>query len=162
RDSDAQYQLGLIYQQRRNYTEAIPRFEKAREIDPTEPDPIYQLGRIAREQGRHQDALPLFQRCVALDDKHCSSEVWRDLGATNFELGNTDLALAQLEKYVDRREYDPEGLYWLGQTYKRLNRDADARAMFQRSVEAAQTAPAHRRQQSARWKSQSRSELRSL
>ena len=36
-DSDAHYQLGLIYQQRRNYTEAISRFTKAVEIDPAKP-----------------------------------------------------------------------------------------------------------------------------
>jgi Tfp pilus assembly protein PilF len=159
RDSDAHYQLGLIYQQRRNYAEAIARFQKAVEIDPNEPDAHYQLGRIAREQGRHEDALRSFTACAKLDDKHCSSEVWRDLGASNFELGNTDLALAQLEKYVNRREYDAEGLYWLGQTYKRLGRGFDAREVFERAVEAARTAAPHRRQQAARWGRLAQSEL---
>jgi tetratricopeptide (TPR) repeat protein len=160
RDSDAHYQLGLIYQQRRNYTEAIARFQKAAEIDPDEPDAHYQLGRIAREQGRHQDARGFFEKTARLNEKHCSSEVWRDLGATNFELGNTDFALAQLEMYIDRREYDAEGLYWLGQTYKRLGRTADARAMFERAVEAARTAPPHRRHQAAQWGRSAQSELR--
>jgi len=47
RDADAHYQLGLIYQQRRNYIEAIPRFTKAVEIDPSETDAHHQLGCIA-------------------------------------------------------------------------------------------------------------------
>ena len=160
RDADAHYQLGLIYQQRHNYSEAMARFQKAVEIDPSDPGPHYQLGRIAREQGRHLDAKRHFEACAALDDKHESSEVWRDLGATNFELGNIDVALAQLEKYVQRREYDAEGQYWLGQVYKRLNRAGEAREAFERAIEAARTAPPHRRRYTARWLKQARVELR--
>ena len=51
-DGEAQYQLGLIYQQRRQYTEAIQRFKNAVGIDPEQTDAHFQLGRIAREQGR--------------------------------------------------------------------------------------------------------------
>jgi hypothetical protein len=161
-DADAHYQLGLIYQERRNFTEAIARFRRAVEIDPADPSAHYQLGVIAREQGRMAEALPHLVAAHALDPKHCSSEVWRDLGATNLELGNTELARTQLETYVERREYDPQGLYWLGRTYKALNRSADARAAFERAIEAAKTAPRHLRRQTAKWNSQSSSELRSL
>jgi len=160
RDADAQYQLGLIYQQRHNYTEAMARFQKAVEIDPTEPGPHHQLGRIAREQGRYADAQRHLEACAALDDKHESSEIWRDLGATNLELGHTELALAQLEKYAQRREYDAEGQYWLGLVYKRLNRSAEAREAFERAIEAGSTAPPHRRRYTARWLKLARTELR--
>ena len=37
-DADAQYQLGLIYQQRRQYSEAIARFQAAVKIDKMEAD----------------------------------------------------------------------------------------------------------------------------
>ena len=47
-DGEAQYQLGLIHQQRHQYTEAISRFEKAIAIDPTLTDAHFQLGRVAR------------------------------------------------------------------------------------------------------------------
>ena len=160
-DADAQYQLGLIYQERRNYTEAIARFSKAVAIDPDDPSSHYQLGVIAREQGRLEDALAHLAAAYKLDPKHSSSEVLRDLGATNFQLGNTELALAQLEPYVERREYDPQGLYWLGRVYKSLNRPSDARSTFERAIEAAKTAPRHLRRQTAKWKTQSASELRS-
>ncbi len=160
RDSDAHYQLGLIYQQRRNYTEAIARFEKAVEIDPTEADPHYQLGRIAREQGRHEDALRHFEAAAAIDPKHASSEVLRDLGATHLELGHVEAARDQLEKYVERREYDAEGQYHLGQVYKRLHRTQEAHAAFENAVEAARTAPPHIRRHAARWLKLARAELR--
>src|SRR5437667_2388486 len=38
RDSEAHYQIGLVHLQRRQYSEAIERFRKAVEIDPTEID----------------------------------------------------------------------------------------------------------------------------
>jgi tetratricopeptide (TPR) repeat protein len=161
RDADAHYQLGLIYQERRNYTEAIVRYRKAVEIDRSDPSAHYQLGVIAREQGRFDEALAHLSEAYKLDPKHSSSEVLRDLGATNLNVGNAELALTQLEPYVDRREYDPQGLYWLGKTYKALDRAADARSAFQRSIEAAKTAPPHLRRQVAKWNSQSASELRS-
>jgi tetratricopeptide (TPR) repeat protein len=160
RDADAHYQLGLIYQQRRNYAEAIARFQKAAEIDPSEADPLYQLGRIAREQGRHQDALRYFEAAYAIDPKHSSSEILRELGAAQLELGRADLALPLLEAYAERREYDPEGQYWLGQAYKRLNREAEARVAFEKSLEAARTAPPHLRRQAARWIKMARAQLR--
>lgn len=161
-DADAQFQLGLIYQERRNYTEAISRFTKAAQIDSSDPGAHYQLGVIAREQNRFEDALAHITKAHALDQKHSSSETWRDLGATNLQLGNTEQALIQLETYTQRREYDPQGLYWLGRVYKTLNRAAEARSAFERAIEAASTAPPHLRRQSAKWGSQSRSELRSL
>jgi TolA-binding protein len=162
RDSDAHYQLGLIYQQRRNYPEAISRFTKAIEIDRSETDAHHQLGVIALEQKRYDDARRHFAATLALDDKHSSSEAWRGLGAADLLLGNTEQALAELQKYTDRREFDPEGQYWLGETFKKLGRIPEAQAAFQRAVEGARTAPPHRRRYTAGWGRQAKAELRTL
>lgn len=162
RDSDAHYQLGLIYQQRRNYAEAISRFTKAVEIDPGETDAHHQLGVIALEQKRYDDARRHFAATLALDDKHSSSEAWRGLGAADLLLGNTEQALAELQKYTDRREFDPEGQYWLGETFKKLGRIPEAQAAFERAVEGARTAPPHRRRYTAAWGRQAKAELRTL
>lgn len=162
RDADAQYQLGLIYQQRHNYTEAIARFRRAIEIDPSETDAHHQLGCIALEQKRYQDARNHFAAALALNDKHSSSEAWRGLGAADFQLGHTEQALAELETYIARREFDPEGLYWTGSALKKLGRTEEARDTFTRAVEAARTAPAHRRRYTAVWGRQAKTELRNL
>src|SRR5450432_1229872 len=86
-DGEAQYQLGLIYQQRRQNTEAIRRFQQAVTIDPTETDAHFQLGRIAYQQGRYTDALASFQTVLRQDEKHSLNEVLRELGATLLALG---------------------------------------------------------------------------
>jgi tetratricopeptide (TPR) repeat protein len=162
RDSDAHYQLGLIYQQRRNYTEAISRFTKAVEIDPSETDAQHQLGCIALEQKRYEDARRHFAAALALDQKHSSYEALRGLGAADLQLGKTEQALAELQKYTDRREFDPEGLFWLGEAFKKLGRMTEARDAFQRAVEAARTAPPHRRRYTSPWGRQAKAELRTL
>jgi tetratricopeptide (TPR) repeat protein len=150
-DGEAQYQLGLIYQQRRNYTEAIQRFQNAIKIDPTETDAHYQLGRIAREQGRIDDALREFRIVLQQDSKHNLSEILRELGAVYLTGGRLQDARAQLEIYTDRRPYDPEGLYYYGQTLEGLGRPVEARDVYARAVEAARTAPRYRRPFTARW-----------
>jgi tetratricopeptide (TPR) repeat protein len=150
-DGEAQYQLGLIYQQRRNYTEAIQRFQNAVKIDNTETDAHFQLGRIAREQGRVDDALKEFQIVYQQDPKHNLSEILRELGGAYLAAGRLKDALGQLEVYSERRPYDPEGLYYVGQTLEALGHPAEAREMYKRAVEAARTAPRYRRPFTARW-----------
>jgi tetratricopeptide (TPR) repeat protein len=161
-DGEAQYQLGLIYQQRRQYTEAIRRFQQAVTIDPTETDAHFQLGRIAYEQGRFQDALAHFQTVLQQDDKHSLSEIHRELGATYLALGRPEDARRELEVYTDRRAYDPEGLYHYGQALEALGDPAGAREMYVRAVEAARTAPHYRRRFTARWSRMAQKQARKL
>jgi tetratricopeptide (TPR) repeat protein len=150
-DGEAQYQLGLIHQQRHQYTEAIARFTKAIEIDPSLTDAHFQLGRIAREQGRLRDALGHFQTVVSQDERHSSSEVLRELGGIYVAARQYDDARNELAIYTERRPYDPEGLYYYGQTLEGLGDMAAAREAYAGAVEADRTAPRYRRRYTARW-----------
>jgi tetratricopeptide (TPR) repeat protein len=150
-DGEAQYQLGLIQQQRRKYNEAIRRFQAAVAIDPTETDAHFQLGRIAREQGRLTDALAHFETVLKQDDRHSQSEIHRELGAVYLALGRTDDARRELAPYIDRRPYDPEGLFYYGQALEQLGQIPQAREMYNAAVEAVRTAPRYRRRIVARW-----------
>ncbi len=150
-DGDAQYQLGLICQQRRRYSEAIQRFQNAVKIDPTETDAHFQLGRIAMEQGRVADAIASFEIVLKQDARHSSNEIHRDLGSAYLAAGRIEDARRELELYTDRREYDPEGLYWYGQVMDRIGNSAEAQALYRRAVEAAATAPRYRRRYTAKW-----------
>jgi hypothetical protein len=162
RDADAHYQLGLIYQQRRQYDEAKPRFARAIEIDPKEADPVFQLGRIALIEERLDDAIELLNRAAALDDKCSSHEVWRELGVAYFQASRPQEARLALGKYVERRAYDPEGLYWLGKALAGLGEPSEARQQFESCKEAVETMPPHRRRQLSRWRRMAVAELRGL
>jgi len=151
RDASAHYQLGLIYQHRRQYTEAITRFQKAVEIADDDTDAHFQLGRIAREQNRLQDAINHFSVVLEQDDKHAQSEIWREIGATYFAASMFADAKEALAKFIDRRPYDPEGLYYYGKTLEQLGQREEAREMFSRCVEAVKTMPSYRYREQRKW-----------
>jgi tetratricopeptide (TPR) repeat protein len=144
-DGEAQHQLGLILQHRRQYSEAIERFKKAIAIDPGLTDAHFQLGRIAREQGRRRDALGDFQTVIDQDERHSANEILRELGAIYVAARQFADARNELATYVERRPYDPEGLYYYGQTMEGLGEIGEARELYARAVEADRTAPRYRR-----------------
>jgi len=159
RDGSAHYQLGLIYQYRRQYGEAISRFQKAVEIAHDETDAHFQLGRIAREQGRLQDAINHFSVVLEQDDKHAQSEIWREVGATYLAASMFNEAKDALEKFIDRRPYDPEGLYYYGKTLEQLAQRDKAREIFGRCVEAVKTTPSYRYREQRKWDKLARDRL---
>jgi tetratricopeptide (TPR) repeat protein len=159
RDAEAHYQLGLIHQQRGQDDKALERFLKAVEIDPAEVDAHYQLGRIARRQGRHPDAIAHFERVVARAPAHARHEVWREIGGTYLEFGEAAHARWALERYVEQRPHDPEGLYQLAVALRNVGEGEAARQALVRCVEAADTAPRYRRHEVRRWRKLAASEL---
>jgi len=159
RDGSAHYQLGLIYQYRRQYSEAVSRFEKAVQINDDETDAHFQLGRIAREQGRLQDAINHFGVVLEQDDKHGQSEIWREIGATYLAASMSTEAKDALEKFIERRSYDPEGLYYYGKTLEELGQRDEAREMFSRCVEAVKTMPSYRYREQRKWDKLARERL---
>lgn len=161
-DGEAQYQLGLIHQQRRQVTEAIRRFEEAVRIDPTETDAHFQLGRIALDQQRLPEALAKFETVLKQDAKHSSSEIHRELGTVYVLMGRFAEAERELVLYTGRREYDPRGLYYYGRALEGLGRTAEARAVYDRAVEAARTAPHYRQHLVARWSRLAQKQSRKL
>ena len=152
RDASAHYQLGLIFQYRRQYAEAIQRFKRAIEVAHDETDAHFQLGRIAREQGRLQDAIDHFGVVLTQDEKHSHNEIWREIGATYLAAGMFAEAKDALETFVERRAYDPEGLYYCGKTLEQLGQESEAREMFTRCLEAVKTMPDYRRRDQRRWR----------
>jgi Tfp pilus assembly protein PilF len=159
RDADAHYQLGLIYLQRRQEGDAESHFRKAIEIDPTEIDARYQLGKIARQRGQFAEAIEHFGVVVAENEKHAQSEIWREVGATYLGAGMYAEAREALEKYVERRSFDPEGLYYLGETMRNLGQTAEARSLFERCLEAVQSMPYYRRADVRRWSKLAKEQL---
>jgi tetratricopeptide (TPR) repeat protein len=161
-DGEAQYQLGLIYKQRRQYSAAIERFRKAVAIDAGETDAHFQLGRIAREQGRLKDALEHFQMVMDQNDKHSQNEILRELGAVYSAARQYEDARRFLAEYLERRPYDPEGLYYLGQALEGLGRTAEAREAYLRTADAVSTAPRFRRRFVAKWSRLAQRQIRKL
>lgn len=159
RDADAHVQLGLIYKQRRQEALALEHFQKAYEIDAEEVDANYELGKIARAKGELQGALDHFAVVVEQNDKHSVSEVWREIGATYLEAGMPAEARDALEKFVERRSLDPEGLYHLGMVFKAQGENGKAQEKFVEVIEAANIAPKYQRREASHWRKLAQKEM---
>lgn len=159
KDADAHVQLGLIYQQRRQDAKALEHFTRAVEIDADEIDANYQLGRIAREKSGLQEALNHFAIVVEQDDKYSLNEIWREIGATYLAANMFKEAGDALEKYVERRPVDPEGLYYFGRTLKGLGENDRAREMFEQAVDSVNSSPHYRRREIQKWRKLAEKEI---
>jgi tetratricopeptide (TPR) repeat protein len=162
RDADAHYQLGLIYQQRKQYDEAAASFLRAVAIQPDEADAHLQLGRVLRAQGKHEDALRHIELALQADSTVGTREGWRELGAVLLDLDRAGEAVAPLDRYTNHRSYDPEGLYYFATALRKTGRAEEARDAYNRTIEAVQTAPSYRRGQLRRWANDAKAQLREL
>jgi tetratricopeptide (TPR) repeat protein len=142
-DASAHYNIGLIHQQRGELDAACERFERAVQIDAEEIDAHYQLGRIARQQKRVADAIGHFEQVVARNPAHSQYEIWREVGATYIAAGQYDDARTALERFLEHRESDPEGLYLMGRAHAGLGHRREAASLMEACINAVKTAPAY-------------------
>lgn len=150
-DADAHVQLGLIYMQRRQEAKAVEHFESAFKIDEREIDANYELGKIARAKGDLQTALDHFAVVLEQNDKHAVSEIWREVGATYLTANMQGDARDALEKFIERRVADVEGLYYLGKVLKAQGELERARELFAEALESAKAAPYYHRANLKQW-----------
>ncbi|HEX6186846.1 MAG TPA: tetratricopeptide repeat protein [Pyrinomonadaceae bacterium] len=151
RDSSAHYNLALIHQTRGELDQARERFQRAIDIDPDETDSHYQLGRIARSQNRLAEAIGHFEQVVQRDQYHALNEIWREIGATYIAAGQFADAREALQKFLERRENDPQGLYLMGRAHAGLGDQKEAANSMQACIDAVKTAPAYKYRAEKRW-----------
>lgn len=159
RDADAHVQLGLIYNQRRQTEKAIEHFTKAVEIDKNEPDANYELGKIARNKGELQKSIEHFSIVVEQNDKYSLNEIWREIGATYLDAKMFNEARQHLEIFVERRPYDPEGLYYYGKVLQELGETEKAKEQFEQAIDSAKNSPDFRKHELRQWSKLAQKEL---
>lgn len=159
-DASAHYQLGLLYQQRRDRAGAIRSFTRAVEIDPGEIDAQYQLGRLAREENRLPEALRYFEAVLARDPAHAQREVWREVGRVYYAAGQYGDALDMFGRFLEARPSDAEARYWCGMTYHQLGRTVEAEAEMLACLEAVRTSPSYKSRREREWRTLAESYLR--
>ncbi|CAA9425066.1 MAG: hypothetical protein AVDCRST_MAG74-3273 [uncultured Pyrinomonadaceae bacterium] len=159
KDADAHVQLALIYLQRKQEAKALEHLNKAVEIDAGEIDANYELGKIAKQNKDLQKALNHFSVVVEQNDKHALSEIWREIGATYLAANMLDEAREALEKFVERRAFDPEGLYYLGSVFKAQGESDKARETFDQAIESARGSPDFRRRELRHWSKLAQKEI---
>ena len=95
------------------------------------------------------------------NEAHSQYEIWREIGATYIAAGQFDDARDALEKFLDRRTNDPEGLYLMGRALAGMGRQREAAERMQACIEAVKTAPAYKYRTEKRWLNEALQFLRS-
>ena len=159
-DASAHFQLGLIHLQRKELDEAKARFTRAVEIDADEVDAHFQLGRINRMQNDLTGAITEFEQVVARDEGHSQHEIWREIGATYLAANQYADSQDALERFLERRQADPEGLYLSGRALSGMGRTREAADRMRACIEAVKTAPAYKYRAEKRWLNEAQQFLR--
>src|SRR5260370_27716545 len=106
---------------------------------------------MARAQNRLSGAVGHFEEVVQRDQAHALHEIWREIGGTYNAAGQYSDARDALEKFLDRRPNDPEGLYLIGRAHAGLGDNQEAASSMQACIEAVKTAPAYKYRTEKRW-----------
>jgi hypothetical protein len=84
--------------------------------------------------------------------------VWREIGETTALMDDHKMARQSLEKYCERRPYDPEGACWHGRVLAPVGDVEGARTVFDQAIEGVGIMPSARRRQVQAWESEARRE----
>ena len=116
--------LAMSLQRLGRQTDAIPYFERAVTLVPTDASALNNLGLALTETGRAKDAIPYFQRALAI---HANDPVFHeDLGVAYIQMSDFKAAIGEFEVAEKLDAKNPELHYDLGLAYKFLDRMDDA------------------------------------
>ena len=160
RDADAHHQLGLIHLKRDNLDAARRYFESALKIDSRDPDYHYYLGRVFEAKGDWPSALEQYEETYRLAPNFQLGDIFRDVGKAYLHNGQFEKAEEFLRFFLEKRNSDPEGRYWLAITYQKLSRDEEMRSQLNTCLDQARANPRFFRKENRQWLYRSRILLR--
>ena len=94
------YGLGLTYEQLYQYEDAIREFQKASQLDPTNPMPFVGLGDIYQQLSKYQEALTTYQKALAIFEENEELSALFNPAVLYYEMGNTFSSLGRIEEAI--------------------------------------------------------------
>jgi len=113
---DAYINLGSIYFNRNNYSEAESNFKKATEIDSKNPDAFANLGRTYYKEKKYLEAEEAYK--AALSAKTGYYETYKDLGLLYHKQKNWPALAENMMRYTEKVQDDYLSYYLLGLALK--------------------------------------------
>jgi len=159
-DSDAHYQLGLLQLKRGNLDTARQYFERAAHIDPNDPDYHYFLGRTCEKKGEWAHALEQYEETYRLNPEYGTGDIFREVGRGYLHTGSIEKAIEFLKFFLNKRNSDPEGRYWLAVALKKAGDIEQMKAQVNMILEQARSHPRFFRKENREWLYRARSMIR--
>ena len=131
-----QFTLGTLLDASGDHEEAIATIRRAISLNPRNSDALNYLGYTFAEQGIHlEEAEALVLRALAVEPD--DGFYLDSLGWVYFQQGRYARAVEKLERAVELTGNDPTIQEHLGDTYRRMGREAEARRIYQTASESA-------------------------
>ncbi len=124
--------LGVVYAQRRQYSEALEYLNNSLKALPKNSLALSNLGNVYHELKRYDDALDAYDKSIKIDQKY--EEVWSNKGNTLYELRRFEEALAHFDKALSLKPDFPEGWFNKGNALRELRRFEEALAHFDKAL----------------------------
>jgi tetratricopeptide (TPR) repeat protein len=160
-DADAHYQLGLIHLKRRNLEVARQYFSNALKIDPSDPDYHYFLGRTCELKKDWPEALERYESTYQIKPEYNQGDIIREVGKGYLHTGESGKAIEFLKYFLNKRDSDPEGRYWLALAMQKTGDTEQMRVQLNMILEQARSNPRFFRRENRDWIYRARSLLRS-
>ncbi|MCP4567500.1 MAG: tetratricopeptide repeat protein [FCB group bacterium] len=127
------FSIGATQEQNGQFHEAVATFQKLIDLDRDNAPALNYLAYTLADRGEQLTyALELIERAIALapdNGAYIDSYAW-----VHFKLGNVEMALDQLKKAVTLMDSDPVIFEHLGDVYKAMGNDTEARLHYNRAL----------------------------
>ena len=130
----AHYNLGVIFERRRDYASAMEAFREAGRLNPQSPQVIQSLIRTLLTLGRNNEAHSLMT--YALKNLPANPDTMRELAAMSLALGSVREAQSLLLQADQISPPSPESLNLMGYTYMADEKRTLAEQCFRRAIDA--------------------------
>jgi len=111
-DPETQSALGRVASRQGRYDDAMARFQRALQLDPSFPTASMDSGILLMERGHYDEARPLLEH--ALDQDPYLAEAWNALGVIESSRNRPQAAIGAWRKAVDVDPRMVDALYNLG------------------------------------------------
>ena len=132
---EAQYNLGVVYENRGKYEEAIAAYRKAQEQDRLNTHTVRILLAIGRAQslaGHTEDSIKSFEQVERLEPENI--DVLNSLAAATLKAGKLDESLAYIKRVLRQDNENVTALNTLGQIYMAKDNRSMAKYVFRKAI----------------------------
>ncbi len=127
-----QFNLGVSYQNRKNYVKAIEAYKKAIELDPTYIEAYNNLGILYQEIGDDHSAYETYQSLIRVKPDY--EKVYNNLGILFYQRGQYGEALESFQKALTINPKNLESYLNLGVIYKKQGQWEKAVESYQKAL----------------------------
>lgn len=133
--SAAHYNLGWIYEHKKDFTQAANEYRQAKDLEPTRADSHFALVRVLIAAGQQDEAGQVLQGAAAQLGQDALAQL--DIGINCFNLGLAEQATAAFQKVQEVDPANPEPLYFLSMLALQKGLVADAVAKLEKYIALA-------------------------